>query len=69
MQRHERQLVTVGEALKTQLSEQAEHSDSGLVPKPLDDRVIVPAAAPRPLRPVAVSAPPSPPVADRPLGY
>jgi hypothetical protein len=69
MQRHERQMVAVGEALKTQLLEQADHPDSGLVAKPLDGMVVVPAAAPRPLRPLPVSVPPTPPAADQPLGY
>jgi hypothetical protein len=68
-QRHERQLVSASEALKTQAAQQAERPGAGLVPQTPADLLFVQPSALRPQQSLnAIAPPPTAPVAP-PAGY
>lgn len=59
LQRDERQLDLMTEALKHQIAQQTEQSGTGLVPQQPSNFLLLPAAAVRPAPPSRVSHPPS----------
>lgn len=68
-QRSERQLVSTSEALKNQLSQQAERPSSGLIPKTPSSMLLVQPAPPRSASLPAVVTPKPESMIVAPLGY